>query len=237
MMGTATSKSAYRQGVSDGLPFVFVVAPFAILFGVVAVEAGLTLAQTMGFTVLVIAGAAQFAALQLMVENAAIGFVLLAALAVNLRMAMYSAALVPFLGEASFWKRALVGYLNFDQTYMTAVTKYEDTPDMSVDDRVWYFLGVATPIAPLWGTTTLVGAMIGSAIPEAFAIDFILPIAFLSMVAPMLKSVAHVAAAMVSIVVALVLNGLPAGMGLLIAAFCAMVAGVLVEIWMERRFA
>ena len=87
-MTTATAKSAYLTGVRDGLPFVFMVVPFAILFGVVAIEAGLSLAQTMGFTVLVIAGAAQFAALQLMLDNAAIGFVLLAALAVNLRMAM-----------------------------------------------------------------------------------------------------------------------------------------------------
>ena len=70
-------------------------------------DAGLTLAQTIGFTVLVIAGAAQFAAVQLMLDNAAIGFVLLAALAVNLRMAMYSAALVPYLGSAPLWQRAL----------------------------------------------------------------------------------------------------------------------------------
>ena len=233
-MISATPKSAYRAGVSDGVPFIVMVIPFAILFGVVAVEAGLTLAQTMGFTVLVIAGAAQFAALQLMVEDAAIGFVLLAALAVNLRMAMYSAALVPYLGKATFWQRAVVGYLNFDQTYMTSVAKYEDTPDMSVPDRVAYFLGVATPIAPLWGLTTLVGALIGKSIPESVAIDFILPIAFLSMVAPMLRSLAHVAAALVSVGVALALAGLPSGAGLLIAAVCAMFTGVVVETWMER---
>mgnify|MGYP005989689177 CR=1 FL=1 len=236
-MSTATIKSAYKQGISDGLPFVFMVAPFAVLFGVVAVEAGLSLAQTMGFTVLVIAGASQFAALQLMVENAAIGFVLLAALAVNLRMAMYSAALVPYLGAAPLWQRVVVGYLNFDQTYMMSVAKYEDAPDMSVPDRVRYFLGVATPIAPLWGCTTLIGALIGKAIPDALAIDFILPIAFLSMVAPMLKSMAHVAAALVSVVVALALAGLPSGAGLLIAAVCAMVTGAGVEVWIERRVA
>lgn len=234
-MPSATPISAYRSGIRDGVPFVVMVVPFAVLFGVVAVEAGLTLAQTMGFTVLVIAGAAQFAALQLMVEDAAIGFVLLAALAVNLRMAMYSAALVPYLGKATFWQRATVGYLNFDQTYMTSIAKYEAEPDMSVPDRVRYFLGVATPIAPLWGITTMIGALIGKAVPDALAIDFILPIAFLSMVAPMLKSLAHVSAALVSVIVALALTGLPSGASLLIAAVCAMAAGVFVEIWMERR--
>lgn len=233
-MTAATDKSAFWMGLRDGLPFVFIVVPFAILFGVVAIDAGLSLAQTLGFTILVIAGAAQFAAVQLMLDNAAIGFVLLAALAVNLRMAMYSAALVPYLGAAPLWQRALISYLNFDQSYMMSIAKFEETPEMSVPDRTAYFLGVATAIAPLWCVATLVGALLGKAIPEAFAIDFVLPIAFLSMVAPMLRTLAHVAAAQVSIAVSMVLIGLPSGSGLLIAALCAMGTGVMVESWMER---
>jgi len=162
------------------------------------------------------------------------GFVLLAALAVNMRMAMYSAALVPYLGAAPLWQRALVSYLNFDQSYMMSIAKFEETPEMSVPDRTAYFLGVATAIAPLWCVATLVGAVVGKAIPEAFAIDFVLPIAFLSMVAPMLRTLAHVAAAFVSIVVSMLLIGLPSGSGLLIAALCAMIAGVTVESWKAR---
>ena len=104
------------------------VVPFATLFGVVAIEAGLTLAQTLTFSILVIAGASQFAALQLMLENAAISFILAAALAVNLRMAMYSAALAPHLGNAALWQRILIGYLNFDQSYILSVAKYENEP-------------------------------------------------------------------------------------------------------------
>lgn len=231
----AATRSAFWAGFRDGTPFILVVIPFSTLFGVVATDAGLTLAQAMGFTVLVIAGAAQFAALQMMVENAALPMVLLAALAVNLRMAMYSAALVPHIGAAPLWQRALVAYLNFDQTYLTSVARYELRPAMSVSERVWYFLGVATPITPFWYAMTLVGIYAGAAIPDAWALDFILPIAFLSMVAPMLKSVAHVAAAAVSIIVALLLIGLPSGTGLLIAALAAMVTGAVVEIWLERR--
>ncbi len=231
----APARNAYLAGMRDGWPYIFMVVPFSILFGVVAIDAGLSLAQTIGFTVLVIAGAAQFAALQLMVENAAVPLVLLAALAVNLRMAMYSASLVPYLGAAPLWQRALVAYLNFDQTYMASVTRYEDRPEMSVQQRFLYFMGVATPIAPVWYAMTLVGAYAGAAIPDAWALDFVLPITFLAMVAPMLKSLAHVAAAVVSIAVALSLHWLPSGAGLLVAAFCAMSTGAVVETLMERR--
>ena len=233
-MTVTTTKSAYWAGVRDGLPFIVMVVPFALLFGVVGIEAGLSMAQTMSFSVLVIAGASQFAALQLMLDNAAIGFVLLAALAVNLRMAMYSAALAPHLGAAPFWQRALVGYLNFDQSYMASIAKYEDNPQMTLPAKVAYFLGVALVISPLWCVFTYIGARLGATVPADIEIAFILPIAFLSMVAPMLKSLAHVAAAFVSIIVAISLVGLPAGSGLLIAAVCAMLTGVVVETWMER---
>ena len=238
-MTTSTGKvdaiSTYWKGVRDGLPFILMAVPFATLFGVAATDAGLTLAQTMGFTILVIAGAAQFAAVQLMVENAGIAFVLLAALAVNLRMAMYSASLVVHLGAAPLWQRACIAYLIFDQTYIASVSKYESPPQMPLATRIAYFFGVATPITPTWIASTLIGILAGQSIPEAWALDFIIPIMFLAMMAPMIKSMAHAVAATVSVSMGLLLAGLPSGTGLLIAAACAMVAGAAVESWQERR--
>ncbi|WP_394154648.1 AzlC family ABC transporter permease [Loktanella salsilacus] len=228
-MTAATEKSVYLRGLRAGAPFVIVVVPFSLLFGVAATDAGLTLGQAMGFTVLVIAGASQFAALQMMVDQAGIAFVLLAALAVNLRMAMYSAALVPHIGAAPLWQRACVAYLLFDQTYLASVKAYEEEPDLTLRQKVAFFFGVATPITPVWCAMTAVGVLVGATIPEAAALDFALPITFLAMVAPMLRTSAHLAAAATSVVVALALSGLPSGFGLLIAAACAMAVGVLVE--------
>lgn len=234
-MQATTVKSIYLRGMRDGSPFLIMAVPFAVVFGVVAADAGLTLAQTLGFSLLVIAGASQFAALQLMLDNAAIALVLVAALAVNLRMAMYSAALVPHLGAAPLWQRGLVAYVNFDQSYIVSTAQYEKTPDWPTAWKAAYFLGVASPIAPAWVLFTAIGALVGAQIPPEYALDFVVPIMFLAMVAPMLKSLAHVAAALVSAVVALALVGLPSGVGLLIAAGAAMLTGALVETWLERR--
>jgi predicted branched-subunit amino acid permease len=88
MTKETSRRQAFWTGVRDALPFTIVVIPFAILFGVVGTEAGLNLAQVMGFSIVVIAGASQFAALQLMSENAPTLVVVASALAVNLRMAM-----------------------------------------------------------------------------------------------------------------------------------------------------
>ena len=227
----ATQKSVFLQGLRDGSPFLLVAIPFAALFGVSAIEAGLSLGQAMGFSVLVIAGASQFAALQMIVDDAGVALTLLAALAVNLRMAMYSASLVPHLGQAPLWQRALASYLMFDQSYVGAMARYEAEPEMPLPDRMRYYIGVAMAIAPAWVVATLVGALLGARIPPEAALDFALPITFIAMIGPMLRTLAHVAAALTSVLVALALAGLPSGTGLLIAAACAMAAGVLVEEW------
>ncbi len=236
-MASSTTKSAFWRGLRDGAPFVVVAAPFATLFGVVATEAGLNIVQTMGMSALVIAGAAQFTAVQLMTENAPVFLVIAAALAVNLRMAMYSAALAPHLGAAPFWQRALIAYVNFDQTYAASVLKYEQEPALTVPERVAYFFGTVIPVAPPWLVFSLLGALIGSGIPPEYALDFAMPITFLALVAPMLKSLAHIAAALTSVFFALILAGLPSGVGLLIAGLIAMSVGASVEVWLERRHA
>lgn len=236
-MAITTTKSAFLHGLRDGAPFLLVVGPFALLYGVVAAEAGLWLSEAMGFSVIVIAGAAQFAALQLMVNNAGIALILLAALAVNLRMAMYSAALVPYLGAAPLWKRALVSYVLFDQTYVASVARFEKEPDMTVHQRAAFFWGTAMAIVPVWMVMCVIGFQVGAAIPPELALDFALPITFLAMVGPMLRTIPHVVAAVTSVVVALLLIGLPSGLGLIIAACCAMAAGVATETLLERRAA
>ncbi|MBU2994151.1 AzlC family ABC transporter permease [Octadecabacter sp. 1_MG-2023] len=234
-MAEATQKSYYWTGFRAGVPFVLVVMPFGLLFGVVATEAGFTSLQTMAFSSVVFAGAAQFAALQLMVDNAPMAIVIATALAVNLRMAMYSASLSLWLGDAPLWKRALIAYVNVDQSYAISINKYEDEPQMILPDRIAFFFGAVTPVCPLWIVATGLGIWLGDGIPDWMALDFAVPICFLAIIAPMMRTLAHMVAAVTSIVVALVLAGLPFNLGLLVAAVLAMVIGAQVELWTERR--
>ncbi len=229
------SLGAFGRGVIASLPFQLVIVPFGLLFGVVATEAGLGLPEAMGFSILVIAGASQFTAVQMLDAGAPTVVILATALAVNLRMAMYSASLAPHLGAAPLWQRALVAYANVDQTYVSSIAEYERRPAMGLRAKLAFFAGTAAVTCPLWVVATLVGALAGDRIPESLGLDFALPITFLAMVAPMLRTAAHVAAAGVSVVGALVLAGLPAGTGLLVAALAAMATGAAVERAMERR--
>lgn len=234
-MTSSNPKRHLMRGMRDAMPFILVIVPFALLFGVVATEAGLNVVEVMGFTVLVIAGAAQFAAVQLMTENAPTIIVILTALAVNLRMAMYSASLTPYLGKAPIWQRALVAYMMVDQAYALSQLKYELEPELTVPERVAYFIGSVAPLVPLWYGATYIGAVAGAQIPASFALDFALPITFLAMIAPALRTLAHVVAAVTSVVLALVLAWMPYGSGLLVAALGAMVVGAQAEQLLARR--
>lgn len=234
-MSSTTAKSAYFEGLLYCLPFMLMAVPFGMLFGVVATQAGLNLLETMSFSVVVIAGAAQFTALSLLEDNAPTVIIIISALAVNLRMAMYSAALVPYLGAAPLWQRAFAAYFLVDQVYVFSHDKYDQAPELSMSARMAYFMGCATAVCPAWYVATYFGAVVGSRVPEGLGLDFAVPIAFIALAGSMLRTPAHVAAALVACVVALLASGIPYSLGLIVAGICGMMAGARVELWLETR--
>ena len=189
----------------------------------------------MAFSVVVFGGAAQFTALQLMVDDVPTAIVLISSLAVNLRVAMYSASLTPFIGGAPLWQRAIAAYFIVDQTYASSVAKFEAEPDMTIPERIAYFFGVVVPICPTWYAFTLVGALVGGQIPPEYALDFALPITFLALIAPMLRTGAHITAAVVAIMVSLLCAAIPYNQGLIIGGMAGMMAGARVELWMTKK--
>lgn len=228
-------RPAFWRGVLASVPFVIVIVPFAVLFGVVATDAGLTPFEVLAFSLVVIAGAAQFAAVQLMTDGAPLVIVLVTSIAVNLRMAMYSAALTPYLGSAPAWQRAIIAYFLVDQSYVAAAAEFAQRPDQSLGERVSFYFGAVAPICPLWYAGSYAGAVFGKAIPPEYALDFAVPIAFLAITAPMIRTRAHLAAAVVSVAVALLLVWMPYSTGLLVAGAAAMAAGAAVEVYDERK--
>lgn len=228
-------RSAFLRGARAALPFTVVVVPFGMLFGVVATEAGLHVWETMLFTLSVFAGASQFAAIQTMQENAPAAIVLLTALAVNLRMVMYSVTLAPHYGNTPRWTRAIMSYFLVDQTFAATTVEFERNPGLSSAEKVAFFFGSVAPVAPLWFAASLAGALIGRAVPPEWALDFALPITFLAMVAPMLRSLPHIVAAGLSILLSLLLAPMPYGTGLLVASALSMAAGALLDAYLERR--
>lgn len=229
--------AAFISGFRACVPFSLIIVPYSMLFGVVARDAGLDVLQVMSMSALVIAGASQFTALALLQDNAPVFVALLAALAVNLRMALYSAALQPHLGRARIGTRALMAYLMVDQSYAVAARHFEMTPAMSLDEKISYYIGCAMLCCPLWYGGCLAGALIGQRIPASLSLDFAIPICFISLFAPLIRTVPHIVAAAVAVIAAVLLSSMPGSFGLLVSAITAMIAGAQTELWQKRRAA
>lgn len=228
-------REAFRRGLIASLPFTVMILPFGAVFGVIAAGMGIALSGAMGFSVVVIAGASQFAALQLIGEGAPVMVVILTALAVNMRMAMYSVAMTPHFGKAPLWVRALVSYCLIDQSYVLASAEFTRYPDQSLGQKLGYYFGVALPLCVLWLIATWFGVSFGRLLPEGIALDFVVPLTFLAMIAPILLTPAQIAAAGVSVAATLALWWMPWSTGLLVAAVLAMATGALIETWQQRR--
>lgn len=224
-------RRAFWLGVRDALPFIPLIVPFGMVFGALAGESGWTNPEIVGMSALVIAGASQFTALQLLSDQAPLAVVIATSLAVNLRMAMYSASMAPHVGEAPVWQRALVAYTLTDQTYGLAMNRYAQSPEMTKPEKLAHFAGLAIPICGPWYFASYAGAVLGTAIPPWLALDFAVPITFIALFGPSIRGLPHVAAASVSFGLALALVDLPYSLGLLVSAGAAMLTGALVEIW------
>ncbi|WP_022703182.1 AzlC family ABC transporter permease [Pseudorhodobacter ferrugineus] len=236
-MKLVSNPRAYWQGLRDCAPFVVIVVPFSAMFGMVATDAGLNILQVVAMSAIVIAGSAQFTALSLLQDEAPVFVVLLASLAVNMRMAMYSAALVPHIGAASMRMRMLMAYVMVDQTFAVSVRTFDAAPQMSLNEKISYYFGCVTIVCVPWYVCTYLGAVLGQLIPTSLSPDFAVPVCFIAIFAPMLRSLPHIVAAGVSIVAAVVFSGVPWNFGLIIAATLAMMAGAQVEFWQRRRAA
>ncbi|KTG09112.1 branched-chain amino acid ABC transporter permease [Haloprofundus marisrubri] len=113
-----------RAGIRDAVPLFLGIVPFAVVFGVAAVDAGLSAAQAVGLSVFVFAGASQLATLDLLARDAAIPVVVLTAVVINLRMLMYSASIAPYFRSLAGRTKAFLAYLLTDQAYALSVAHY-----------------------------------------------------------------------------------------------------------------
>lgn len=229
------SRRGFIAGVWASLPVLLAVAPFGLIFGTLAAEAGFDLLQTMTFTSLVVAGASQLASLQLLSDGAPALIAVLTGAVVNLRMAMYSASIaVHWQGLGMAWRIPAAFFLH-DQAFALSIARYRARPEESVADRAGFFFGIGVTTVSVWIACSWLGAEIGTRIPAGWGLDFAAPVCFIAVVAPMIRGTANVVAALTSAALAIAFAGLPGGTGLIVAAAAGIAAGMATARRMARR--
>jgi 4-azaleucine resistance transporter AzlC len=217
----------FWNGVRAELPLLIGVFPFGMIYGALALNAGLSIGAAQMMSSIVFAGSSQFVASQL-VHDAAPGFVIVLTIAVvNLRHMLYSASLAPYLKDLSLRWKVLLSYLLTDEAYAPSILHYEREGVQAFSH--WYLLGAGFSLWFIWQASTAVGIFLGTAIPEGWHLDFALPLTFIAMVVPILKNRPMAAAALSAGLVALLAYALPFRLGIILAAFTGILVGTVLE--------
>jgi 4-azaleucine resistance transporter AzlC len=218
-----------RAGVTAVLPVLIGVAPFAIIYGVLARGAGLPPVMAQAMSLLVFAGAAQFLAVGLIGAGTPWPILLLTTGIINLRHVLYSASLAPHLRPLRpLWKWVLA-FLTVDEVYALAISRYQRPPGGGVGHVHWYYLGAGLTLWATWQSGTAVGVYLGAKVPASWGLDFTLPLTFIGLMVPALTDRASRVAAVTAGVVAVLGWSLPLKLGLVLAALTGIGAGMLAE--------
>lgn len=217
----------FWAGVRAEIPLLIGVFPFGMIYGALALNAGLSVSASQMMSSIVFAGSAQFVTTQLIHESAP-GFVIVLTIAVvNLRHMLYSASLAPYLASLSTRWKTLLAYLLTDEAYAPTIIKFER--DGSLPHGHWFLFGAGLALWTNWQISTALGIFLGTAIPESWSLDFALPLTFIAMVVPVLKGRPYIAAALSAGMTALAAYSLPYKLGLILAALVGIAVGTYLE--------
>lgn len=205
--------------------------PFGIIFGALAITSGISIPATMALSIFVFAGSSQFIAVGLVAQGVSVPIIILTTFVVNLRHALYSATLAPFVRRLSQRWLLLLGYMLTDRSFVITNAHYNEPGD--IRHKHWYFLGANLTIFIPWQIFTWIGIFAGSLIAEAevrrLGLDFAMSVTFIGMLVPMVRNRPALAAAVVAGGVALVTYSLPNKIGLTLALLAGVAAGVFFE--------
>ena len=221
--------SEFLSGIKAELPILVGVIPFGMIFGVLAINSGISQVVAQAMSSVIFAGSAQFISTQLMAVSVPGLIVIITITVVNLRHLLYSASLAPYLHHLNVPWKIVLSYLLTDEAYAVTITYFQKAPSSKI--KHWYFLGAGIALWSCWQISTLAGIVLGAVIPESLSLDFTLALTFIALLIPSLKDRSSGLVAVVSGVSAVIFFKLPLKSGLIIAA----IIGILVGIWVEKN--
>ena len=257
----ASRSTAFLNGIRNELPILVGVFPFGMIYGVLALEAGIPVLEAQAISAIVFAGSSQMVLTQLVRSATPALVMVLTIFVVNLRHALYSASLAPYVQHLSLRWKILLGYLLTDEAYAVAVVHYQDLLAKGISHRVpqqasvdtpgrvgdgpagipgmagflphahWFYLGAGLSLWLTWQTSTALGILLGAVIPAAWGLDFTLALTFIALVSTNVKDKPSIATVLAAGVTSLLGYSLPYKLGLILAAF----VGVAVGLWIEGR--
>ena len=219
-----------RQAIADALPLFVPAVPFGFVVGLAITESQMPTWIGWSTSLLIFAGASQLTVVTLAGTTSAWA-VIVAALVINSRHVMYSAALAPVFRGQPRWFRWLGPTFLVDQLFALAVLQAERPA--AVLRR--YYLTVGLFFYTTWLIAVSLGMVVGPIIPAAWRLDAAPVLMFAGLVVFAVNRRPAAVAAIVGGSVGLAAVGLRDRLGIIVGAVAGVLAGAIAEVREGRR--
>jgi len=168
----------FLKGIIDVSPLMIPVVPFGLIFGVLAIDVGFSPLQTMAMSLIVFGGASQIVLLQLFSGGASSLVIISSVGAVNSRHLLYGAVVSEHLSDLKLFWKILISYFLVDQAFAKSNEYFRKNNDKN---KYFHLIGGGITCWVIWQTTTFLGIVLGSFIPEKLGLSFAVPLTFLAL--------------------------------------------------------
>ena len=189
----------FLKGIMDVSPLMIPVVPFGLIFGVLAIDIGFSPLETMGMSLIIFGGASQIVLLQLFSGGASSLVIISSVGAVNSRHLLYGAVVSEHLSDLKLIWKIIISYFLIDQAFAISneyLKKYKQS------NKYFHLVGGGATCWVIWQSTTLLGIVLGEAIPDKLGLSFAVPLTFLALLVNDFRKLINVVVIIISGLVA-----------------------------------
>ena len=168
----------FFKGIIDVSPLMIPVVPFGLIFGVLSIDIGFSPLETVGMSVIIFGGASQIILLQLFSGGASSLVIISSVGAVNSRHLLYGAVVSEHLSDLKLIWKIIISYFLVDQAFARSNEYFRKNNDKN---KYFHLVGGGITCWIIWQTTTVLGIVLGSFIPEKLGLSFAVPLTFLAL--------------------------------------------------------
>jgi predicted branched-subunit amino acid permease len=173
-----SNSKIFLKGIVDVSPLMIPVVPFGLIFGILAIDIGFTPLATMGMSLIIFGGASQIVLLQLFSGGASSLVIISSVGAVNSRHLLYGAVVSEHVSDLKLFWKIIISYFLIDQAFARSNEYFKKSNDKN---KYFHLIGGGVTCWVIWQTTTFLGIILGSAIPEKLGLSFAVPLTFLAL--------------------------------------------------------
>jgi len=220
-----SSFKIFLKGIIDVSPLMIPVAPFGLIFGVLAIDIGFSPLETMGMSLIIFGGASQIVLLQLFSGGASSLVIISSVGAVNSRHLLYGAVVSEHLSDLKLIWKIIISYFLNDQAFAISNEYLKKNKN---SNRYFHLVGGGATCWIVWQSTTLLGIILGSAIPEKLGLSFAVPLTFLALLVNDFRKLINVVVIIISgLVATLGYNYIPFKAYVIVAALAGLVTAII----------